>query len=264
LDKQSLVQKVLQQSGEVVAKSLLAVLLYLSFAAAANTEPLAFRVVTELSPPHQTIKDGKVDGISTQIVIATLKQAGLDSHIEVYPWARSYYIATSVPNVLIYNIARTPERENEFHWIGPVANYRLGLVRLTDRTDLTPNHIKDLGSAVIAVQRGDFSSLYLQQQGLRIGKELLLSADILESWRLLLKGKVDYVVDDEAAIALMEKQLLQPQGIARFVLAIPQLEQQTYLAASKGTDPELVKKLQQAHLEVQKTQLYQDVMTGRF
>ena len=247
-----------------MAKSLLAVLLYLSFAAAANTEPLAFRVVTELSPPHQTIKDGKVDGISTQIVIATLKQAGLDSHIEVYPWARSYYIATSVPNVLIYNIARTPERENEFHWIGPVANYRLGLVRLTDRTDLTPNHIKDLGSAVIAVQRGDFSSLYLQQQGLRIGKELLLSADILESWRLLLKGKVDYVVDDEAAIALMEKQLLQPQGIARFVLAIPQLEQQTYLAASKGTDPELVKKLQQAHLEVQKTQLYQDVMTGRF
>jgi len=247
-----------------VAKSLLAVLLYLSFAAAANTEPLAFRVVTELSPPHQTIKDGKVDGISTQIVIATLKQAGLNSHIEVYPWARSYYIATSVPNVLIYNIARTPERENEFHWIGPVANYRLGLVRLTDRTDLTPNHIKDLGSAVIAVQRGDFSSLYLQQQGLRIGKELLLSADILESWRLLLKGKVDYVVDDEAAIALMEKQLLQPQGIARFVLAIPQLEQQTYLAASKGTDPELVKKLQQAHLEVQKTQLYQDVMTGSF
>lgn len=247
-----------------MAKSLLAVLLYLSFAAAANTEPLAFRVVTELSPPHQTIKDGKVDGISTQIVIATLKQAGLNSHIEVYPWARSYYIATSVPNVLIYNIARTPERENEFHWIGPVANYRLGLVRLTDRTDLTPNHIKDLGSAVIAVQRGDFSSLYLQQQGLRIGKELLLSADILESWRLLLKGKVDYVVDDEAAIALMEKQLLQPQGIARFVLAIPQLEQQTYLAASKGTDPELVKKLQQAHLEVQKTQLYQDVMTGSF
>lgn len=247
-----------------MAKSLLAVLLYLSFAAAANTEPLAFRVVTELSPPHQTTKDGKVDGISTQIVIATLKQAGLDSHIEVYPWARSYYIATSVPNVLIYNIARTPERENEFHWIGPVANYRLGLVRLTDRTDLTPNHIKDLGSAVIAVQRGDFSSLYLQQQGLRIGKELLLSADILESWRLLLKGKVDYVVDDEAAIALMEKQLLQPQGIARFVLAIPQLEQQTYLAASKGTDPELVKKLQQAHLEVQKTQLYQDVMTGSF
>ncbi len=224
----------------------------------------ALRVVTELSPPHQTIKEGKVDGISTQIVEATLKQAGLQSRIEVYPWARAFYIASSTPNVLIYNMARTAERENEFHWIGPVANYRLGLVRLTDRTDLTPNHVKDLGSAVIAVQRDDFSAVYLQQQGLKIGKELQLSADILESWRLLLKGKVDYVVDDEAAIALMEKQLLQPQGIARFVLAIPQLEQNTYLAASKTTDPELVKKLQQAHLQVQKTQLYQDVMAGRF
>jgi polar amino acid transport system substrate-binding protein len=222
------------------------------------------RVVTELSPPHQTVKNGQVDGVSTKIVEATLKQAGLESRIEVYPWARAFYIATSTPNVLIYNMARTPEREDEFHWIGPVANYRLGLVRLTERTDLTPNHIKDLGSAVIAVQRGDFSTVFLQQQGMKIGKELQLSADILESWRLLLKGKVDYVVDDEAALALMEKQLSQPEGITRFVLAIPQLEQNTYLAASKASDPELVKKLQQAHLQVQSTVLYQNVMAGRF
>ncbi len=60
-------------------------------------------------------------------------------------------------------------------------------MRLTERTDLSPNHIKDLGSAVIAVQRGDFSTQYLQQQGMKIGKELQLSADILESWRLLIK-----------------------------------------------------------------------------
>jgi polar amino acid transport system substrate-binding protein len=205
-----------------------------------------------------------VDGASTQIVLATLKQAGLESRIEVYPWARAFYIASSTANVLIYNMARTAERENEFHWIGPVANYRLGLVRLADRSDLNPNHVKDLGSAVIAVQRDDFSSRWLEQQGFKVGKELQLSADILESWRLMLKGKVDYVVDDEAALSLMEQQLAQPRGTARFVLAIPELAQQTYLAASKNTDPELVKKLQQAHLQVQKSQLYRDVMAGRF
>lgn len=245
-------------------KCVLAVFLSFSavFAAYADLPPV--RVVTELSPPHQTVEDGKVGGVSTRIVEATLKQAGLTSRIEMYPWARAFYIATSSPNVLIYNMARTAAREKEFHWIGPVANYRLGLVRLTERTDLTPNHIKDLGSAVIAVQRDDFSYLWLKQQGMKVGKELQLSADILESWRLLLKGKVDYVIDDETALRLMEKQLAQPEGVTRFVLAIAQLEQKTYLAASKDTDPELVLKLQQAHLEVQKTQLYQDVMAGRF
>jgi polar amino acid transport system substrate-binding protein len=247
-----------------VIKSVLAVLLCFSAVFASYADLPAVRVVTELSPPHQTVEDGKVAGVSTQIVEATLKQAGLASRIEMYPWARAFYIATSSPNVLIYNMARTAARENEFHWIGPVANYRLGLVRLTERTDLTPNHIKDLGSAVIAVQRDDFSYHWLKQQGMKVGKELQLSADILESWRLLLKGKVDYVIDDQAALTLMEKQLGQPEGVTRFVLAIPQLEQKTYLAASKDTDPELVQKLQQAHLEVQKTQLYQDVMTGRF
>lgn len=245
-------------------KSVFAVLLCIWAVFAVYADSPALRVVTELSPPHQTIKEGKVDGVSTQIVEATLKQAGLESRIEVYPWARAFYIATSTPNVLIYNMARTTERENEFHWIGPVANYRLGLVRLTERTDLAPNHIKDLGSAVIAVQRDDFSYHWMKQQGMKVGKELQLSADILESWRLLLKGKVDYVVDDASALALMEQQLAQPEGITRFVLAIPQLEQKTYLAASKDTDPALVKKLQQAHLQVQKTALYQDVMAGRF
>ncbi|WP_241481725.1 substrate-binding periplasmic protein [Rheinheimera mesophila] len=229
-----------------------------------GVEAASLRIVTELSPPHQTVENGRVAGVSTQIVEATLQQAGLQSRIEVYPWARAFYIATSVPNVLIYNIARTAERENEFHWIGPVANYRLGLVRLAERTDLAPNHLQDLGSAVIAVQRDDFSYHWLKQQGMRVGKELQLSADILESWRLLLKGKVDYVIDDEAALRLMERQLVQPQGSTRFVLAIPQLEQKTYLAASKDTDPALVKKLQQAHLQVQTTALYQNVMAGRF
>lgn len=229
-----------------------------------GVEAASLRIVTELSPPHQTVENGRVAGVSTQIVEATLQQAGLQSHIEVYPWARAFYIASSVPNVLIYNIARTAERENEFHWIGPVANYRLGLVRLAERTDLAPNHLQDLGSAVIAVQRDDFSYHWLKQQGMRVGKELQLSADILESWRLLLKGKVDYVIDDEAALRLMERQLAQPQGSTRFVLAIPQLEQKTYLAASKDTDPALVKKLQQAHLQVQTTALYQNVMAGRF
>lgn len=245
-------------------KDLVVVLLCASCALAALAEVPALRVVTELSPPHQTMKEGKVGGVSTQIVLATLQQARVESRIEVYPWARAFYIASSTPNVLIYNMARTPEREQEFHWIGPVANYRLGLVRLTERTDLQPNHIKDLGSAVIAVQRGDFATLYLQQQGMRIGKELQLSADILESWRLLMKGKVDYVIDDKAALALMERQLSQPEGSTRFVLAIPALEQWTYLAASKGTDPQVVKKLQQAHLQVQKSQLYKNVMAGRF
>ncbi|RVT44174.1 transporter substrate-binding domain-containing protein [Rheinheimera sediminis] len=247
-----------------VIQSLVIVSLSLCFTFTAHADFASIRVVTELSPPHQMMKEGKVDGFSTQIVEAILKNAGLNSRIEVYPWARAFYIASSTPNVLIYNMARTPERENQFHWIGPVAKYSFGLVRLADRTDLTPNHVKDLGSAVIAVQRGDFSGQWLQQQGMKEGKELQFSADILESWNLLLKGKVDYVIDDKAALPYMEQQLTLVPGTTRFVLAIPQLEQQTYLAASKNSDSALVKKLQQAHREVQKTNIYQYVISGGF
>lgn len=236
------------------------VMLFVSVASQATSQPAPLRVVTELSPPHQTVVDGEVAGISTSIVKAVLQQAGLDARVELYPWARAYYIASTTPNVLIYNMARTPEREADFHWIGPVASYRLGLVRLAERTDLNPTRPEQLLHSSVAAQRDDFSVKVLESYGLKSGREIQLAADILESWRLLLNGKVDYVVDDLMAIPDTEKQLKLPAGTVRFVLPIKELEQQTYLAASKNTDPALLQQLQEAHRQVQRQPLYQQVM----
>ena len=232
----------------------------LSVACQAESQQPALRIVTELSPPHQTLENGEVAGISTSIVKAVLQQAGLDASIEVYPWARAYYIASNTPNVLIYNIARTPERETEFHWIGPVASYRLGLARLAERTDLNPSRPEQLQNYSVAAQRDDFAVEVLASYGLKAGRDIQLAADILESWRLLLNGKVDYVIDDAMAIPYTEQQLKLPEGTVRFVLAIKELEQQTYLAASKNTDPALLQKLLDAHQQIQSQQLYQQVM----
>ncbi|MBU2280226.1 MAG: transporter substrate-binding domain-containing protein, partial [Gammaproteobacteria bacterium] len=81
------------------------------------------RVVLEVSPPHQTYENGKVAGLTTAVVEQMLQQAGLTPQYEVYPWARAFRLAAGTPNVMIYNIARTPEREAQFEWIGKVASY---------------------------------------------------------------------------------------------------------------------------------------------
>lgn len=246
----------------MVKVSLCFVLLYCISGGIFAATPL--RVVTELSPPHQTMQNGQVAGLSTALVKAVLTEAKLDAQIEMYPWARSLRIARSRPNVLIYNIARTAERETEFHWIGTVAAYQFGFVALSHRNDIKIAKLQDAKALTIAVQRDDLSANFLMNNGFVLGQQLVLAADITESWQLLLNGKVDLVIDDPAALADMAARLTLAESNIRFVYAIPELAQQTWLAANIQTPAELVTQLKLAHRKVATTALYQQVMSSTY
>lgn len=222
------------------------------------------RVVTELSPPHQTLVNGEVAGLSTILVQQILREAGLSARIEIFPWARAFRLASSQPNTLIYNMARTEERENQFYWIGTVAAYQLGFVALAHRQDITIQSLQDARPYSIAIQRDDLSANFLLQHGFVVGTELVVAADIIESWQLLVHGKVDLVIDDPVALTEMAKLLAISVEQLRFVYAIPELAQHTWLAASLQTAPQLIMQLQQAHAVVAKTDFYQQVMLSRY
>lgn len=80
-------------------------------------------VVTEVWEPYNFEQKGKVVGISTEIVAATIDAAELEiapGGIRILPWPRAYKMALSTPNTLIYTILRTQARESDFYWIGPL------------------------------------------------------------------------------------------------------------------------------------------------
>lgn len=207
----------------------------------------AVRVVLEISPPHQTWQHGEVGGLTTSLVRQLLAELQLSPVFEVYPWARAVKIAASTPNVLIYNIARTKERETQFDWIGPIAGYRLGFVRLKQRTDIKINKLEDARAFNIAVQRGDFATEWLVKQQFRPGRQLQIQPDIEASWRMLLLGKADLLVDDPVAIHAM----LQKLGIlateVEFAWFIPELKQSTWLALNKNSAPALLTALRNSY-----------------
>lgn len=218
------------------------------------------RVVLELSPPHQTMVNGEVAGLTTALVKDMLKHAKLDARFEVYPWARAYKIAATTPNVLIYNMARTPEREGLFQWIGPVGAYRLGLVKLKKRHDIQLKTLDDARAFITAVQRDDYAADYMMQQGFVVGKTLQLEPDIAQSWRMLAKGKVDLLIDDPHSIDDMLLQHNLSRQDIEFVYFIKALEQQTWLAVNKNSDAALVAKLKAAHQQVAQTEAYRHVL----
>ncbi|MGD8252224.1 MAG: transporter substrate-binding domain-containing protein, partial [Desulfobacterales bacterium] len=83
-------------------------------------------VLTEESPPYNFTRDGRITGSSTEIVREILRRLGEPDGIQVLPWARSYKLLNSRPNVALFSTTRTPEREDRFFWIGPLFTVHYG------------------------------------------------------------------------------------------------------------------------------------------
>ncbi len=164
----------------------------------------------------------------------------------MYPWARAYKVAKERENTFIYSLARTPERENTFHWIAAVGKFELGFIGLTERTDIIIENNDQAKNYKIAMQRNDFSTQIL----LKLGFEAVLTSDIQKSYDLLLAKKVDLIVDDPLYMQQMSDYLeLKPEYL-HFIYKIDALTVEAYLATNKKTDPELIKALKRAYLKI--------------
>ena len=215
-------------------------------------------VVTELAPPNQVLLNNQVTGYSTELVNMIILEAKLNAPINMYPWARAYKMAVNNSNTLIYSMARTTDRETLFHWIGPVAQFEMGFVKLSERSDINFDNTEQAKQYKIAVQRHDIAAQVLVKRGF----EVLLTTDIQKSYQLLLARKVDLVVDDANYLASISEQLAINSNALTFVHAIEGLTLAGYLAANINTDEDIIKALQQAFLKVKNTEKYRQLITA--
>jgi len=211
-----------------------------------NGSAASVTVLTELSPPYQTIEKGKVSGSATELVEAYLAKANVDYQIEVYPWSRAYKTVISEPNSLIYSIAKTPTRMEQFHWLIPIYHFKPYLVGLAGKEELRINSVEAAKEHLIAVQRSDFAYDYLLSLGFKENVNLVLTSSIVDSWHLLVNGRVDFIVEDLASPPILEGQ--RPLLLSSFEKYFPikALHQETFLAANKNIDKEILKRLIEA------------------
>mgnify|MGYP000905289697 CR=1 FL=1 len=217
----------------------------------------ALTVLTELSPPFQTIENDVIKGSTTEIVRAIFKQAQLDPQFKLYPWARTYKLAENNPNTFIYSIGRSPEREDKFIWLIPVVKFKLGFVKLSSRTDIEIKHLDDAKKWIIAAQRHDMATDYLEEHGFDKSNHLILTTDIQSSWQLLISGKVDLVIDVKHAVPMTSKLINLPANYLTYEYAIADLQIEGYLAANKNSNPDIINQVKAATAIISQTALYQ-------
>ena len=201
-------------------------------------------VVTELSAPLQTEMNGKVGGVASDIVLELFRRANWQPDIEMMPWARAYQNALARPNVAIYSIARTPEREEHFEWIGPIVPIQFGIYRLRSRHDISVTSLSDLRRYTIGVVQGDVRHLYLQKQGMQDFPEGNLNTVSYQelNYRKLFAGRIDLIV--MGSMTCVTKRVDCEQ--LSLVHTLDELSEGLYLALRKGSDPTLVASLQSA------------------
>ncbi|MCQ4295963.1 transporter substrate-binding domain-containing protein [Pseudomonas stutzeri] len=168
------------------------VLCWVSGALAGHT----ITAVTEELPPYNMTVDGKLTGMGTEVVQAVLEEAGEEARIQSMPWARAYDIALNSENVLIYSIARTPQREALFKWIGVIAPTRWYLFSLPG-TLFDLKSLDDARRYQIATVKADVGEQYLVDKGFVIGRNLQSSNKYEHNYEKLKAGRVDLWISNE-------------------------------------------------------------------
>lgn len=205
-------------------------------------------VVTEELPPYNMTIDGKLTGMGTEVVQAVLDEVGEAAHIQSMPWARAYDIALNSENVLIYSIARTPQREALFKWVGVIAPTRWYLFSLPG-TQFNLKSLEDARQYQIATVKEDVGEQYLIGKGFVVGRNLQSSNKYEHNYQKLKAGRVDLWISNE-----LNAHYLVRQGSGNpNETAVPQLNLDDLgganglcMAFSRNTPDEVVERFRQA------------------
>ncbi|WP_442892030.1 substrate-binding periplasmic protein [Denitromonas sp.] len=217
--------------------------LVLVFATAA-VQAQAIQAVTE-DTAYTYLEHGRVSGPATEHVRAALTRAGFsDVRIDLYPWARAYAMAESQPNVLIYLIARTPEREDRFKWAGELMRINYHLYKLTAREDVVVDSLDAARRYRVGVMRSDVRQQYLQRNGFA---HLVESSGNDANFQKLLAGRVDLVPLPRGDAARLCRKFGIDCATLTPVLALDALTVDLYMAFSPSTDEAVVERLRRAY-----------------
>lgn len=151
-----------------------------SFVGAQSVDDIKF--MTENYPPFNYSDNGKLQGISVDLIVAMLEKMNVKQsrdNIALVPWARGYQTALKKKDTCIFATTRTEEREKLFKWVGPISSTTISLVAKKEK-NIKISSVEDIKAFSVGAVIND------------IGQELLVNAGI-DSKKLDLLGGINVI-----------------------------------------------------------------------
>lgn len=196
-------------------------------------------------PPFAYLEDGRLKGISVEILAEMLIRAGSSQTVDdvtLVAWARGYAQAQALKNTLLFSTTRSAARESLFHWVGPIISARV--VAIANRNLLKrPMAPQDLSQYRIGVSRNSVGHEMLLRQGVAPSSFIPIVAESRGA-RLLARGRIDlWVAEETMALWEMRKLGIDP---TRYRVVHRLTENDLYFAFNLETDDEVIEKFQAA------------------
>jgi len=188
------------------------------------------RIITEVFPPYNFVdKDNNVTGQSTDIVKAIMEKTGTEANIEVMPLSEGLALAEKGPNVVIYSLNRTPQREALFKWVGPIGYYEQGFYEKKG-SNIVLGKLEDAKKVgKIGVYQGDAGAQFLASQGFT---NLDYSLTDLDAFKKLMAGTVDLWLGNKDGLAITAAEAgVNPDDVVMVPTVVIQAD--LYIAFSK-------------------------------
>ncbi|KQZ94602.1 MULTISPECIES: ABC transporter substrate-binding protein [unclassified Pseudomonas] len=220
-------------------------LLFVSAVHAADNPNTDMVLLTENFPPYNMAKNGKnfaqgenIDGIATDIVREIFKRADITYSLTLrFPWERVYKLALENPGYGAFVMARLPDREKLFKWVGPIGPDDWIMLAKAD-SKITLQSLDDARKYKIGAYKGDAIATTLAKQGL---KPVVVLRD-QDNAKKLVNGQIDLWATGDPAGRYLARQ----EGVIGLKTVLRFNSAELYLALNKDVPDETVAKLQAA------------------
>ena len=229
-----------QRNMKSVAVSLC--IIFCCFAGTASARELT--IFVDHWPPYNFKKDDKIVGICTELIEAALKEAGMPYRFLIYPFKRALLTVKRTPDTMLFTVARVPQRENMFKWIGPLHPRKVCLYRLKHRTDIRIRTVEDIKRYRTGVLLGGSVEQFFITRGFQKDDYMLVphSEQLIKR---LIKNRVDLIPGDPIDLAYQMKHLEYNFERLENVYLLSE-KGGYYMIANKDTSDEIVVKLQKS------------------
>ncbi|MFS2198446.1 substrate-binding periplasmic protein [Pseudomonas sp. Pseusp3] len=216
-------------------------------------------LLTENFPPYNMAKNGKnfaqdenINGIATDIVREIFKRADITYSLTLrFPWERIYKLTLEKPGYGVFVMARLPDREKLFKWVGPIGPDDWIMLAKAD-SKITLETLSDARKYRIGAYKGDAIAETLAKQGLN---PIVVLRD-QDNAKKLVNGQIDLWATGDPAGRYLARQ----EGVNGLKTVLRFNSAELYLALNKDVPDETVAKLQAALDQMRKEGRVDEIM----
>ncbi|MHC8358872.1 substrate-binding periplasmic protein [Pseudomonas sp. LS2P72] len=234
-------------------------LLLVNGAHAAENPDTGLVLLTENFPPYNMAKNGKnfaqdenINGIAVDIVREMFKRAEVTYSLTLrFPWERIYKLALEKPGYGVFVMARLPDREKLFKWVGPIGPDDWIMLAKAD-SKISLESLEQARKYKIGAYKGDAIAETLAKQGL---KPIVVLRD-QDNAKKLVNGQIDLWATGDPAGRYLARQ----DGVTGLKTVLRFNSAELYLALNKDVPDDVVAKLQAALDQLRKEGVVDDIM----